>query len=645
MRVGYRSGDVNRVGSTLSEDREEPGDQVADPASDRHAVEGLMRALLRLSELTARLHAASTASEIAELLAAHGQAAVQADGSVVALAHDGGLTPIATSGRSDELEGLTSEPLDGDGIVPATLRTGEALWVAETDRQPAQGDPASAAVDEWLARLRASVGLEGIVVIPLTGSDGGAIGVLACGYLRPYPFNTFHRGALAVLGTQSAIALERLAARDGERAAIERATLLSTHGAALATAITADDVGHATLDALRRGGATAGAVHVVRGGAVGLLAAWADTPGAGALAAVGEVRDSSVRREVALRASSGDVIGSLMVATPGGPPRALDARTIDAIVQQCADALHRALLHDDLVAATQRANALERLARGLFGVTGRDRLRELATAELAQLFDDRVTVAAVGELDRVRGDLIWIACHPGPAVLGRTAIVDLSGSTAGDAVRTGEVHLVDATTDTSGPAGPTGPSPSAGRSFAPCGDGHDATWGGAWPLAAEDAVLGVLSVAWRTGRPDRATLGFVETVAELLGQALGRLQALERSDSLRTLAAAATAVTTTADLRRFAVDDLRKAVGADLVMIGQQDEARGVIEWLEHDEVPLLIRERFSPCRSRCRRCAATRSRPGASPSPPRGRTSRPATASCGTAPTASTSPARRRGR
>lgn len=340
----------------------------------------------RLQAVTAGLAGAFTAEAVAETVVREGVAALRAADGILCLTSADGrwLEIVRAEGLAEEtVREFDRFPVDGPFPLSEALREGRTIVMASREAVVSRY-PALAAAN---ARARA----ESWVAVPLL-ADGGALGGLTFGFAERRAFAPEDVAFLEALAQQCAQALER--ARLLERAERERARVarLQTVTAALAAAVSSDDVAQALLDrGLAAVGASAGVVCRLNETATDVERVWAlGYPDEGlerfrrvALTAPLPPRDVARTREPVWVESPADwearylppgpgmttapaaaglpllvgerLVGVMVLRFPEARTFAPDDRALmTSVASQCAQALERARLHE-----AERAARLE----------------------------------------------------------------------------------------------------------------------------------------------------------------------------------------------------------------------------------------------------------------------------------------------
>jgi len=184
----------------------------------------------RLQSVTEALLRPLTAEQVADVVLREGIGAVEADAGLIALA-----SPDSQTARVEAHSGYPEEavrdwrllPLDAPLPITTSIRTGEAIWIADRKdrdaRFPSLGDVASPN-GSW-------------AVLPLTGRDR-TIGALALSYRGAGDWTSEDRAFLELLARQCAQAIERAQLYEAERGARVKAELAERQIAFLAEAST-----------------------------------------------------------------------------------------------------------------------------------------------------------------------------------------------------------------------------------------------------------------------------------------------------------------------------------------------------------------------------------------------------------------------
>jgi GAF domain-containing protein/anti-sigma regulatory factor (Ser/Thr protein kinase) len=447
-------------------------------------------------------------------------------------------------------------------------------------------------------------GIRSILRVPIV-VGGRAESVLGLVWHRVIPEPGQQTLALARrFGDHAGLALEQAARRRAQEVAArnaEQARRLLSTTAALAAAMTVDEVAQATVNEVVRSLHASGAtVARVLGSSLQVLATTGAEPDEQVVGPTGRLAQAIARSEMLLPDGSEEARGSVL-AVPltvgaravGGlalafPPdrraTAPELDYLDALARQAGQALERALLLEEEQTARRRA---EQMAGDLA------QLHALSTAMGA--------APAVGEVVRL------VCAHVSSVADADSAgIYRLGGA--------GEFELLDAIGTQ---------SEEVGQNFAripveagrPLGDAvverrpiwllDDESWAAypvdlAWrdagvtcagviPLVVEERAIGALFVSFEGGRiPNDAERRLIETMARLAAQPLERLQLLQRERTARLEAEEATRMSrlmqtvaqrlatavSPADVAAVVVSDAIGALGADASVVYGLDEAR-----------------------------------------------------------------------
>jgi GAF domain-containing protein/anti-sigma regulatory factor (Ser/Thr protein kinase) len=447
-------------------------------------------------------------------------------------------------------------------------------------------------------------GIRSILRVPIV-IGGRAESVLGLVWHRVIPEPGRQTLALARrFGDHAGLALEQAARRRAQDVAArnaEQARRLLSTTAALAAAMSVDDVARATVNEVMRSLDASGAtVARVLGSSLDVLATTGAEPDEQVIGPSGRLAEAIARGEMLLPDGSEEVRGSVLAV-----PLTVGARAVGGLA--LAFPPHRRVTAPELdyldALARQAGQALERAALLEQERTARRRAEQMA-GDLAQLHALSTAIGAAPAVDEV----VRLVC----AHVSSVADADSAGIyTLGGA---GEFELLDAIGTQSDELGdhfvriPV----EAGR---PLGDAvlerrpiwllDDESWAaypldlgwrdagvtsaGVVPLVVEERAIGALFASFEGGRvPNEAERRLIETMARLAAQPLERLQLLQRERTARLEAEEATRMSrlmqtvaqrlatavSPADVAAVVVSDAIGALGADASVVYGLDEAR-----------------------------------------------------------------------
>ena len=165
----------------------------------------------RLQALTARLSAAVTPPDVAQIIVDESRDVLGARAAWVSVVHDDELRLLAASGYRDEFaQKYRRIPLAADLAVADAVRRGKSRWVesveAVSDRFPELAEGATAS------------GADAVAAVPLVGADE-AFGFLALRFDGPRSFDTEERALVSSFVEQCSQSLERARLYERERKA------------------------------------------------------------------------------------------------------------------------------------------------------------------------------------------------------------------------------------------------------------------------------------------------------------------------------------------------------------------------------------------------------------------------------------------
>ncbi|HEY6889147.1 MAG TPA: GAF domain-containing protein, partial [Solirubrobacter sp.] len=184
-----------------------------------------LRALEALQNVTSALSGAATPEQVGQAIAEHGARALDGTGGVVFALEASVLRVIGHWGEAVRyLDGRRSLPLSAKTPSATAARERRTIAVATLDEFPG---------------LPSLMGGDAVCGVPLLSGDEvlGAVGVS-----RPYPFTGAEIELLEALGLQTGLALERARLARRQQLVIDRLHRLQTMTAALARALTPQEV-------------------------------------------------------------------------------------------------------------------------------------------------------------------------------------------------------------------------------------------------------------------------------------------------------------------------------------------------------------------------------------------------------------------
>lgn len=180
-----------------------------DEQDARQDAEGVALRMERLQALTARLSAALSPTEVAQIIVDESRDVLGARAAWVSSLEGSELRCLASSGYREEfMQKFRRIPLGSDLIVAESVRRGKPRWV-----ESIEGD---AGRHPELVEGRGATGAESVAYVPLMVADQ-AFGFLALRFDGPRSFSPDERASISSFAEQCSQSLERARLYDAER--------------------------------------------------------------------------------------------------------------------------------------------------------------------------------------------------------------------------------------------------------------------------------------------------------------------------------------------------------------------------------------------------------------------------------------------